>query len=341
MLMAEKLAGRAKDKLVVIIIGNYNGMSFAYKGKPILVQCIESIRKITYSNYRIVLSELSTDNSEEYVRKHYPGIAIVRSDTESFCAESNNDAIKYSIKHFNPDYLVRLDNDIIITERDWLTEMVSEAERDPLIGVEGCKLVYPDGKIQHAGIDYGIIPKTIGRGELDTGQYDNVREVCAIIGAMFFMRRSAIEKVGLMDENLLGVEDIDYCYEMRKYGYKVVCDGRTKATHLEGFTTSNSNIPSRMDKRFYARLEGYSYLTIKQYSVPKKMLAIPIWYLRGAFMIQQKDRKRSILNARIRPDALKKLSLTNKALGHAMMLYRLRNKKISEKKMRELRRIKF
>lgn len=340
--MTAEKEGRSRGrKLAVVIIGNYNGMSFDYMGRPILVRCIESVMKIDYPNYRIVLSDLSSDNSEEYVRRHYPGVEIVRSDGESFCAESNNDAIRYSIKKFNPDYMVRIDNDIIITERDWLTKMVELAEKDPELGVESCKLVYPDGKIQHAGIDLGIIPKTRGRGESDKGQYDGVEEVGAVIGAMFFIKRSALDKVGLMDENLLGVEDIDYCYEMRKHGFKVVYNGRVKATHLEGFTTANSKIQSRMDKRFYARLEGYSYLTIKQYSLPEKIVTIPIWFLRGAFMIQQKDRRRSLLNTRIRPDALKKLSLTSKALNQAMTLYRLRNKNIPEERMREMRRIKF
>ncbi len=327
--------------LVVIIIGNYNGMSFSYNGKPILVRCIDGIRRTKYPNYRIVLSDLSSDGSAEYVRKNYPDIAIVRSDPQSFCAESNNDAIRYSLKRFSPDYLVRIDNDIITTQKEWLARMVDQAQKDPQLGLESCKLLYPDGKIQHAGISLGIIPKTRGRGEADKGQYDKVEEVGAVIGAMFFMRASAVKKAGLIDENLLGVEDIDYGYEMRRHGFKVVYNGRASAMHLEGFTTSNSKIKSRSDKRFYARLEGYSYLTIKRYGPLQKAVAIPVWFLRGIFMIKQNDRRRSILNLRIRPDALEKLRLTRSALGLAIRLYSMRKSGESEKEMRKLRRINF
>ena len=328
-----------KEKSVVVVIGNFNGMSFSYKGKPILVRCIEGVRRINYGNYHIVISDLSSDGSAEYIRKHYPGIGIAKSSPESFCAESNNDAIKYSIREYDPDYIVRLDNDILITDREWLTKMVAAAESDPDIGLESCKLLYPDGKIQHAGIDLGLIPKTRGRGEPDSGQYDGVEEVGAVIGAMFFMRRSAVDRVGLIDENLLGLEDVDYGYEMRKHGYKVVYNGAVSAIHLEGFTTANSGIKSRSDKRLYARLEGYSYLSMKEYSLPMKIAAVPLWFLRGTLTIKQKDRKRSIANMRIRGDIFERLALTCKAVSHAMKLYRLRNSGLPESRMRKLRRI--
>ncbi len=327
--------------LVAIIIGNYNGMSFSYKGIPILERCIKNLLKTDYPNYRIVLSDLSSDESAAYVRKKYPRIDIVKSSGESFCAESNNDAIKYCLKHMNPDYIVRIDNDIIITDRKWLAKMVAEAEKDPTIGVESCKLLYPDGKIQHAGITLGVIPKTRGRGEIDDGRYDSVEDIGAIIGAMFFVSRSALEKTGLIDENLLGLEDIDYCYEARKHGFRVVYNGSAYAMHLEGFTTSNSKIKSRMDKRFYARLEGYSYLVIKQYGPLMKCISIPVWLLRTVFMIKQKDRKRSMLGVRLRPDAFSKFRLGLKALRHAYILYNMRKKRFTESKMKRLRRIGF
>ena len=96
-----------------------------------------------------------------------------------------------------------------------------------------------------------------------------------------------------------------------------------------------------MDKRFYARLEGYSYLIIKQYGLLMKCIAIPVWLLRTVFMIKQKDRKRSVLGVRLRPDAFSKFRLGLKALTHASRLYSMRKKGYPESKMKRLRRIKF
>src|SRR3989344_9547848 len=91
-------------------------------------------------------------------------------------------------------------------------------------GILGCKLLYPGGKIQHAGgwiKPYGM--GHYGNNEEDRGQYGKIKEVDYVTGAAFLIKREMIEKIGLLDEVFSPFfrEEVDFCFRARKSGYKI------------------------------------------------------------------------------------------------------------------------
>ncbi len=220
------------DPKVVIIIVNWNG-------KNLLKNCLISLKKNTeYSNYKvIVVDNGSTDGSVEFLKRKFPWVDVLALDRNYGFAGGNNRGIVYALNKYNPDYILLLNNDILIIQKDWLRKMVEVAESDKKIGIVGCKLIYPDGSIQHIG---AYIDKCGDGVQIQINNYDDIITYPDYItGACLLIKRTVIDKVGLLDEGYFPAyyEDADYCYRVKKAGYIIVCLLSTAVVHYEGSTS--------------------------------------------------------------------------------------------------------
>ncbi len=123
--------------------------------------------------------------------------------------------------------LVFLNNDVQIFSTGWLKAMVRLATK-PQIGVVGAKLMFPNGRIQHAGVVLGmggIAGHVYRRGRPQEPGYLNqltsVREISAVTAACIAVERAKFEAVGKFDaENLpIDLNDIDLCLRIREAGW--------------------------------------------------------------------------------------------------------------------------
>ena len=159
-----------------------------------------------------------------------------------------------------------MNNDVEIPRAGWLEELSNVLESDSKIGIVGCKLLYPNGTIQHAG---GIInlrvPYHRGECEKDTGQYDSVEFVDYVTGAALLIKSEVIQRIGLLDEGFtpLYFEDTDWCMRARFYGYKVAYTPNPTLIHHCG--SSSSKLGSEK-KRFYSR-RSFIRFTLLNYPV--------------------------------------------------------------------------
>jgi GT2 family glycosyltransferase len=151
------------------------------------------------------------------------------------------------VREATGDIILLLNNDIDVTDNDWLREMVSHAVR-PDVGAVGAKLIYEDGRIQHAGVVLGVGQHNGGRGvaghfghyaemeeEGHLGQYLVTREVSAVTGACLMVRREVYLAAGGLDEEHLPVSynDVDLCLRIREQGLRIVWTPFAKLYHLE------------------------------------------------------------------------------------------------------------
>lgn len=309
---------------VSIIVSSYNGATIRYGHKPIIKNCLDSLRKTSYRNYNVVVADdHSPDNSGEYVKKRYPDVDVIINSTNLGYAKNNNNAIRHALKRYKPEYVLLLNDDIIVGERDWLKKLIEEMERDGGIGVEGCKLLYPDGRIQHAGIRIGMLPVTRGRAEADKGQYDKIEDVDAVIGAMFLVRREVIEKIGLLDDNYWkGPDDADYCIRARSAGYKTVYNGTVSLIHLEGFTATFSKSSEMRERIFYMRQISRTYFILKNYGTIKKACALLFIFGSGFFKAEGSDRSRSLLRIRLKDRLLWRAKTNTRAMLEGYKMYK-------------------
>lgn len=205
---------------VTIIILNWNG-------KEDTIECLESLKHITYPNYDVLLVENgSTDGSVEYFREMYPEIEMIENRENLGFAEGNNVGIRYAFKEMNPKYIVTLNNDMVVTS-NWLTELIKVIELDENIGSCSSKILFYNERnvINSTGIlilkDGAALDR--GRNERDIDQYNRIEEVFGACAGAAVYRKEALEEVGLFDEDYFAYyEDVDLAWRLRLKSWKCI-----------------------------------------------------------------------------------------------------------------------
>lgn len=231
-----------EEKLVVIIIVNYNN-------KEDTLICLDSISKLNYSTFRIVLVDNgSEDCSAAAVQENFPDVHLIESSKNLGAAGGRNLAINYVNEKFNYRFLFFLDNDIII-ESNALAEMVKTFDYNENVGIVSPKC-YVMGKpeiIKYAGGLYvnfftGTI-KDIGGGEKDSGRF-NKQEFVTACGGLCLVKKEVIEKIRCFDErfNPYGWEDVDFSIRAGESGYKILYNPGAVIYHKGGKTGRGKGI---------------------------------------------------------------------------------------------------
>lgn len=238
---------RSASSKVFVVIANWNG-------REIMRKCLASFFANTLKpeSQIVVVDNGSVDGSVEMLEKEFPKVKLIRNKRNLGFSKANNQGIAYALNQGAKNILL-LNSDIEITEKNWLTTMLSIFEHDNKIGIVGCKLLYPNGRIQHAGGKIKVSGAyNIGDRELDVGQYDQIQFVDYVTGATFLIKSEVLGKIGLLDEGFspLYYEDTDLCVRARLYGYKVAYTPKPTLIHEAGSSSS----PLKQEKiRFYFR----------------------------------------------------------------------------------------
>ena len=148
----------------------------------------------------------------------------------------NNDAAAVA----NGDVLLLLNNDVVVLQPDWLTELVSQAIQ-PGVGAVGAKLLYRDGRVQHAGLttDFTGLPRHLLRyapGDVagPFGLLGVAREVWGVTGACLAIPRQVFSSIGGLNEALpMSCNDVDLCLKLTAYGYRIVWTPWAELEHPE------------------------------------------------------------------------------------------------------------
>ena len=142
------------------------------------------------------------------------------------------------------EYLLFLNNDCEVSDPGWLTALTSLAQR-PEVGVTGARLLYPDGRLQHAGFvsgpDDSVCDIYQGEGAEAEGYFhclQTTHEVSAVSAACMMVRRSLFETLGGFDaENFAyDLADVDLCFRARQAGYLVLWTPDATLIHMGGAT---------------------------------------------------------------------------------------------------------
>ena len=137
--------------------------------------------------------------------------------------------------------VVLLNNDIAVLEPGWLDAMVRQALR-PEVGAVGAKLLYADGRLQHAGVVVGlggraghILRRRPGNSPGHLGRLRVAHEVSAVTAACLAVTRDKYEAVGGFDAEAFPVDfnDVDFCLRLGARGYKTVWTPQARLAHLE------------------------------------------------------------------------------------------------------------
>lgn len=244
-------------KELSIIIVNYNVKAF-------LQNCLLSIKKATekIDSEIIVVDNASDDGSIELIKKNFNDITLIESQVNLGFSRANNLGLKIS----HGKYICLINPDTIVEENTFQV-MIDFMDNHPEVGLAGCKILNPDGTFQLAcrrsfPTPWVAFTKIIGLSKLFPksklfAKYNltyldenQSYEVDAVSGSFMFFRREVYEKIGGLDETFFMYgEDLDYCYRVKKAGYKVYYVHSTQIIHFKGESTKRSNIDEL--KHFY------------------------------------------------------------------------------------------
>jgi GT2 family glycosyltransferase len=197
-----------------------------------------------------------------------PNVKVLRDDRAFNWAALNNAATALS----TGDVLVFLNNDIECRRDGWLADMAAQALR-PDVGAVGARLLYPDGRVQHAGVVLGmggaaghVLAGLPGTEAGYLGMAVLTRDCCAVTGACLATRRQLFDDLGGFDESLgLDLNDIDYCMRVRRHGLRVVYEPRAELVHYEspsrGTSGSVPDIERFIDRWEQEILDGDPHLS--------------------------------------------------------------------------------
>jgi ADP-heptose:LPS heptosyltransferase/GT2 family glycosyltransferase len=205
--------------------------------RGLIETCILSIRKLTtYRRFEIVVVDNIQDETSRWKSWLAEHADRVVEDLSPFNWSALNNA---GAKAARGEFLLFLNDDIEAIEGRWLHAMLEQAEREE-VGLVGAKLVYPDGRVQHAGM---FLSDQSGRHAFRYADQDDVgpfglaaaeREVSSVTGACMLTRRDVFEALGGFDEAHAVVNnDLDFALRVRAAGKRVIYTPHARLVHHE------------------------------------------------------------------------------------------------------------
>lgn len=215
---------------VAIIITTFNQ-------KKLLIRCLKSLKKTSYKNYSVFFVDDSGKGEiGSLISKKFKKVHVYKNDKNLGFSKSNNIGIKNSIKEYNPDYFLLLNDDTETIQANWLSKIIEVGQSNPKIGILGCKIIYPNGRLQNLG---GYV-KGWNITKEKSANKKRVFEVDHVMGAFMMIKNDVVNKIGLLDEHYSPylLEDTDYCINAKKEGFKVVSVPNVKIIHNKGKSIS-------------------------------------------------------------------------------------------------------
>ena len=220
-------------------------------------RCLDSLRAHTDAADAdvFVVDNGSSDATPHELAKR-TDVRVIRNERNLGFVRGNNVGLAAVPRDMD---VLLLNNDVVVRDDGWLDALRRTAHAAPDVGVVGCRLVLPDGRLLHAGTI--ILPDTcwgqqIGSLEDDVGQYAGDRDVQGIVFACAYLKRELIERIGGLAEDFESYfEDTDYCLRAREAGFRTVCCGAVTLVHDEHGSTSGD--PALFDALFRKSRETF------------------------------------------------------------------------------------
>lgn len=226
----------------------------SYNTADLITKCLDSIKETAkdISFEVFVIDNASSDDSVEVIKNYIKNdksknIHFVENNTNLGFAKANNKAMEKS----SGRYILFLNPDTVVYPKtlDYVVKYMNENKN---VGAATCELIMPNGKIDdasHRGFPtpwnafchFLGISKLFPRSKLFAGYsmgWKNLKkthEINALAGAFMIVRREAGDEVGWWDEDYFFYgEDLDFCYQLIKKGWKIMYVPQVRTLHYKG-----------------------------------------------------------------------------------------------------------
>ena len=233
----------------------------SYNGKDFVRDCLSSIKQTISKNITyeiIVVDNDSSDGTADMVAKEFSSVVLLRNTNEGF-AKANNRGVKVA----KGKYILFLNPDTVVYDHT-IEGMLQFVQTHPDCGAATCKLEMLSGDIDYAShrgfptpwnsfCYFSGLTKLFPHVKLFSGYtlgYKSLKtahEIDALAGAFMLLPRTAGEDVGWWDEDYyFNGEDIDFCFRLKKKGWKIYYVPTYKILHYNGISGGTKAHSSEM-----------------------------------------------------------------------------------------------
>jgi GT2 family glycosyltransferase/SAM-dependent methyltransferase len=277
LVVAERTTPVEKPPRVSIVILNWNGLADT-------IECLESVRKIDYPNYDIIVVDNgSADGSPQKIRVQFPDITVMETGKNLGFAEGNNVGIRHALAN-GAEYVFLLNNDTVV-DPQILNAFVKTAQLCPQAGILGSKNYYysDPARVWAVGakwVDELMDFILLGDPDLYIGsslpaeiraagddQFDEIIEVDGVVGCGLFITAEVLHRIGFMDARyFLYWEEADLCTRAIHAGFQCLYVPTAKLWHKVAASTGE-----RSPMRSYFLSRNRLYWAKKNLPYPKRL----------------------------------------------------------------------
>jgi GT2 family glycosyltransferase/radical SAM superfamily enzyme YgiQ (UPF0313 family)/Flp pilus assembly protein TadD/glycosyltransferase involved in cell wall biosynthesis len=220
-------------------------------------QCLDALFVNTDQKpgYEIILVDnASTDGTGDYLRTLSGDVTIISNLNNVGFAKACNQGARLS----RGRYLIFLNNDTV-PHPGWLNALIKGTERDGA-DIVGSKLLYPNGRVQHAGVAFderGIGYHIFNGFTSDHPAVNRKRFMQCVTAACMLIEKDLFDRLGGFDENFInGFEDVDLCLRAGQMGKKILYNPDSVLIHYEETSEGRKTHDNRNAEYFLARWRG-------------------------------------------------------------------------------------
>ena len=228
-----------EESLSVVIPTNFSKNS---DGELFILKCLESINKYaTTANFKVYLMVEERDQKpydilfDDIAYRFQISKIVYRNPEFNF-----SKVINYGVSQVSSEFVLILNDDVYFASKFDFSCPLNHLVNDSA-GSVGIRLLYPDQKIQHAGIYFinGAPQHWLYGSSKDYlfTSHNYCKEVSGSTGAFLLFRKNLFETIGGMDEDFhLDYNDVDVCLKFEESGYKNILCSDITAYHFESKT---------------------------------------------------------------------------------------------------------
>lgn len=229
-----ELKPKSSNAKIDIIIPTKDNLKYL---KPL----VESIQqKTAHTNYQVTI--INNNSKEEKTLRYFEEVSkLDRVRVLDYSKKFNYSAINnFGADNSDADFFLFLNNDMKVLTEGWLEKLLAWAEQEE-IGAVGCKLLYPDRTVQHAGVVLGVggianhaYYKLPEANQFYYNQLHSIKNYLAVTGACLMIGKEKFMSVGGFEESLpFSFNDVDFCLKLREEGLRNLYLPNVELNHFE------------------------------------------------------------------------------------------------------------
>lgn len=217
-----------KKHKIALVFPIFNGLGFTKKCLESLSVSFEKLDSEKATFEIVIADDGSVDNSNEWIKKHYPEVHILRGDGNLWWSGGVNLAIDYAIKILQADYILWWNNDIL-PEEDYFENLLGVIGKTDQNTIIGSKIYYADKRDIIWSMGGLFNPKNgkksmMGNDQKDSEEFNKPRKADWLAGMGTLVHNTVYNKIGMLDaKNFPQYHgDADFTFRAKKNGYKII-----------------------------------------------------------------------------------------------------------------------